>query len=1236
MRGLGERVVEKAVKAQKAVYDARGFFQKIADSEKVRMFAEKHERGFRDFVDLFDTAFRPSTTKGQFEAFKKLLLENGAPSFMLKHEALLFSAFTRLGAISPAVSVPILVRSLVARTADFMHLGSDPTERFKNSDSIEHNINKLGEMILGDIEAILKQQEYIHTLENPEVTCLSIKPSNLYSQINPMAFEDSVETVKDRLQPIINAAKENPVPKDSPRTHKLINLDMEDYSDLDITIKAFKDILMQPENMDYQMGIAIQAYMPDAYSKVQELIEFAKERVRQGGAKIRIRLVKGANIPMEQVKASEKGWKAPTYKSKVETDASWKKCLDLLMNPENLNVCELGIASHNTLDIHFANELAAERNVNTGIEFEMLQGMDGGMTDYVVKELRQRVLKYLPTIAREKFLTVLPYYMRRLQELAAKTNYKSHTFKFDPNSPEFKRIIDLFLESIEMMSTVSTEPREKQNRLAEIDNPARTPICRDFKKFQNNSNTNFALPQNRAWVEIINQLQKDFVSTLIRQTGGIDTVLKKQVDYMFDSKGLGEELNKLNERRVEPVFDRSGTGREIGKVEMATREDIDAMVATAKESPAALAWRTLEHEKRLAIFENAIQLFRKHRTDLIVLAGLEVAKQIDQADGEVSEIIDFINTYSAGLETCIKNPNLDFEAKGLVGVISPFNFPLAIGAGGSIAALLAGNSVILKPSKMSRLCANLVVKILHDAGVPEEVLQVLNCEDTDAQYFVSQLDDAVFTGSTEIALKIKEQNPNLNLYAEMGGKNVMYVSDVSDHEKAIKDIVASLKFNGQKCSATSLVCLPPELYGNHEFLKQLVDAVKSLRVGPATNPKSTITPLIQNPNEKLRTGLHRESEGPMVLSSNIQGDGKYKGWLLKPEKVEGREDFYTPGIYIGTEPGDFGHMTELFGPVIDIMCVADARAARKVAKDTGFGLTQGIQSLDKDEIREFIAEADAGVLYVNSSTVGAESGRNSFGGWLNSRVGPGIQAGWPNYVLNFMRVKAKPIEQREIPSFEPVTELEKQIAKFIKELPSLHLDLMRRSNLEYALRSMVNDYRQYFSVAEVAPDKVLGKEIYHRYRPLGKVMIVDNDPSNMPELIIEMVASIMTGNKTEIVLGDAWLDFVKNNSYDFQTIWAKARSLGVDIKLANEQDMLDEVKKVNPTVIRSNSPNLMSKKLKKHFAENGLNIHVDDTPVVPIGFAELRKTLQEQSVSYTYHRMGDNLRPEDKAELENL
>jgi len=230
-----------------------------------------------------------------------------------------------------------------------------------------------------------------------------------------MAFEDSVETLKVKLQPIVNVAKENPVPKKSPRKHKLINLDMEDYADLDITINAFKDILMQPENMDFQMGIAIQAYMPDAYSKVQELLRFAQERVRQGGAKIRIRLVKGANIPMEQIKASEKGWKAPTYKSKVETDASWKKCLDLLMNPNNLEVCELGIASHNTLDIHFANELAAERNVNTGIEFEMLQGMDGGMADYVVKNLRKRVLKYLPTIAREKFLTVLPYYMRRLQ-----------------------------------------------------------------------------------------------------------------------------------------------------------------------------------------------------------------------------------------------------------------------------------------------------------------------------------------------------------------------------------------------------------------------------------------------------------------------------------------------------------------------------------------------------------------------------------------------------------------------------------------------------------------------------------------------------------------------------------------------------------------------------------------------------------------------------------------------------
>ena len=157
MRELGERALKRGVAAQQKVYDARGFFQKKADNEKVRMFADEQAKGFKDFVDLFDTAFRPSTKKGQFEAFKKLLLENGAPSFMLKHEAFMFSAFQMLGGVSPSVSVPILVRSLVAKTSDFMHLGSDPTERFKNSENVEHNINKLGEMILGDIEWKRKQ-----------------------------------------------------------------------------------------------------------------------------------------------------------------------------------------------------------------------------------------------------------------------------------------------------------------------------------------------------------------------------------------------------------------------------------------------------------------------------------------------------------------------------------------------------------------------------------------------------------------------------------------------------------------------------------------------------------------------------------------------------------------------------------------------------------------------------------------------------------------------------------------------------------------------------------------------------------------------------------------------------------------------------------------------------------------------------------------------------------------------
>src|SRR5690554_6459734 len=255
------------------------------------------------------------------------------------------------------------------------------------------NLNLLGEAVLGEAEA-KRRFDGIHDLiRRDDVDYVSVKVSSVISHLSLWAFDEIVDAVVERLVPLyVSAAKHG----------TFINLDIEEYRDLDLTIAVFTRILEDPRLMLLEAGIVLQAYLPDALSALRELTAWAKGRVEHGGAKIKVRLVKGANLPMERVDAVMHGWPLATYDSKLDTDANYLRMLDEALRPQNTAAVRHGVAGHNLFGIAYAWLLAGERGVQTDVEIEMLLGMAQGQMQAVSRDVGP-VLLYVPVVKPDEF-----------------------------------------------------------------------------------------------------------------------------------------------------------------------------------------------------------------------------------------------------------------------------------------------------------------------------------------------------------------------------------------------------------------------------------------------------------------------------------------------------------------------------------------------------------------------------------------------------------------------------------------------------------------------------------------------------------------------------------------------------------------------------------------------------------------------------------------------------------------
>src|SRR5206468_1021515 len=326
----------------------------------------------------------------------------------------------------------------------------------------------------------------------------------------------------------------------------------------------------------------------------------------------------------------------------------------------------------------------------------------------------------------------------------------------------------------------------------------------------------------------------------------------------------------------------------------------------------------------------------------------------------------------------------------------------------------------------------------------------------------------VLTGSVETARLFLSWRPDLTLFAETSGKNAIIVTSLADRDQAVRDLVRSaFGHNGQKCSAASLAICEAEVYDDPDFRRQLHDAAASLAVGSAWERTSRITPLTQMPGASLRRALTVLDEG--------------EEWLLEPRAAADNPRLWSPGIKLGVRPGSFFHLTECFGPVLGLMRAESLDQAIELANAQPFGLTSGIQTLDDREIVRWLDRIEAGNLYVNRPITGAIVGRQPFGGWKASSVGPGAKAGGPNYVLQLARWRqVSPPAGGDEPLPESMAAL---LERCVAELP----DDNARALVRAAAASYARAWRRHFS-REHDPSAIRGERNGFRYRPCRHVI----------------------------------------------------------------------------------------------------------------------------------------------------
>ncbi|UBX51323.1 trifunctional transcriptional regulator/proline dehydrogenase/L-glutamate gamma-semialdehyde dehydrogenase [Acinetobacter pseudolwoffii] len=850
--------------------------------------------------------------------------------------------------------------------------GETIDEALKNAERLEekgfrYSYDMLGEAALTDPDAERYYQDYqqaIHAIgqasQDKDVydgPGISIKLSALHPRYQRAQMDRVHDELYGKMLKLAVLAKQYNIG---------LNIDAEETDRLEISLQLLERLCFEPQLQDWKgIGFVIQAYQKRCFYVVDYIVDLAKRSQKR----LMIRLVKGAYWDSEIKKAQIEGMSDyPVFTRKVHTDLSYIACArKLLAEPDYIYP---QFATHNAQTVATIYQLAQPEQYYAGqYEFQCLHGMGEPLYENVVGDKSANKLGvpcriYAPVGNHE---TLLAYLVRRLLENGANTSFVN-------------RIADKTLNIEDL-----------------IENPQQTILKAAQQEVMIGAkHPHIPYPQDLYGTRI-NSSGLDLANDA--ELSALNEVAASLKNTQFQAAAMGTAFTVTDTSNAVQIINPAQHQDVVGTVYEATQEQ--AEIALTQAVTAQAFWANLPKNERAACLNKAADLMEQRLLTLMVILSREAGKTYANAIAEVREAVDFLRYYAGQMLDLAENTQI--QPLGTVLCISPWNFPLAIFTGQISAALVAGNTVIAKPAEQTPLIAAQAVQILWEAGIPQDVLQLLpgQGESIGAQLSAdSRIQGIMFTGSTEVAHilqktvaeRLNQFGESVTLIAETGGQNAMIVDSSALTEQVVLDVVNSAYDSaGQRCSALRVLCVQED---NLDAVRTMLKgAMQQLRVGNPILLKTDIGPVI-------------DLEAQQNIQTHIQ-QMRSKGHKVHQLMFDQDETELTQGTFIPPTLIELPNLNDLerevFGPVLHLISYkyGELEQLLEQINSKGYGLTMGLHTRIDETMQTVIARAEVGNLYINRNIVGAVVGVQPFGGEGLSGTGP--KAGGPLYIYRLMQ-----------------------------------------------------------------------------------------------------------------------------------------------------------------------------------------------------------------------------------------
>ncbi len=939
------------------------------------------------------------------------------------------SAAISAGGLAKGLAVSQISKQIQGMAAKFI-AGTDAASAIPNlaelwNDGIAFSVDLLGEACLSDAEADHYRDKYLDLIRNlpgqvaswkpnprlesdhlgtvPRVN-VSVKISSLSARCDPIDTPGAMRDLLKRLLPILETARDAGV---------FVNFDMEQASFKDFTLDLFQTCV---EKIDFHAGLAMQAYLRSGEDDARRICAWAKAKNKS----VTVRLVKGAYWDYEVINAEQRGWPCPVWPTKRQTDACFERMVDIFLDStpppggrgqggglsSSSSGVKLALGSHNVRSIAFALAGLERRSLpRSAIELQMLHGM-ADQLKYAAAEMDLRVREYVPV---GQMIPGMAYLVRRLLENTSNESWLKAGF-LDNADPA------------KLLASPHVEPRASASA-----NGAHDHDHADHK--------------DGAGIPL--------------ELGGKSTGLQPERHHLSPAEpGVGDGKPFFNEpfRDFSKADQHKAFTAAIARAQVpqvannTTPQQAAEMVARA--AAAFGAWREVDPLVRAQVLARAAVLMRQRRDELSGVMIKEAGKTWREADADTCEAIDFCDYYARMAPKLFRRSRIGrfigelnesiYQPRGVAVVIAPWNFPLAICCGMTVAALVTGNTVVVKPAEQTPGIAKLMVDIIQQAireggtGVSpvlgKDILHFCPAPgETTGAALVRDPRVALiaFTGSRDVGMDILHaaapQSPFVSggtgvppvpfthvkhVICEMGGKNAIIIDTSADPDESVLAVRHSaFGFQGQKCSACSrLIVVDPQGPDGPaitRFRERLIEATKALTIGDPTLPGTDIGPVIdEQAASKINGFIDRaKASGLSVISLEIPAS-------LTPSSDHPitRSRFIPPTIIWPVPESHELAREEIFGPVLAIMHAKDFDDALRIANSLPYKLTGGVFSRKPAHLEQAKREFRVGNLYLNRGITGALVARQPFGGFGAS--GGGSKAGGEDYLLHFVEPRA--------------------------------------------------------------------------------------------------------------------------------------------------------------------------------------------------------------------------------------